>query len=486
MVFSSSVFLFLFLPIALAGYVLAGPRLRNSFLLAISLFFYAWGETFYVLVMLGSILVNYAFGLAIARWRESPHARRIMGGAVVVNLGMLIWFKYANFLADNLGALLVACGGRPLALDPIHLPIGISFFTFQAMTYVVDVYRRHAEVQRNPMHVALYISLFPQLIAGPIVRYGDIARQLVRRVVTLDRFASGVSRFVVGLGKKMLIANVVSEQVDLIFALPASDWTAGLAWLGAGYYALQIYFDFSGYSDMAIGLGRMFGFEFLENFNYPYVARSIQEFWRRWHISLSTWFRDYLYIPLGGSRGGRGRTFLNLLIVFLLCGLWHGARWNFLVWGLFHGAFLVAERAIGPRRPWAVLRPLGHLYALVTVLIGWVLFRADSLAQALAFLAAMAGFGEGDGQLVYARMFITNETLVAALAGVVAATPVMPWLKARWANREAGAAAMSSRGMRLALAGWDAAHVLAVAGILLVTGMKLAAGTYNPFIYFRF
>jgi alginate O-acetyltransferase complex protein AlgI len=485
MVFSSSVFLFLFLPVVLAGHALAGPRMRNGVLLAASLFFYAWGEVFYVLVMLGSILANYGFGLALARWRAPRQARRIVGSAVALNLGMLIWFKYANFLADNLSALLVACGGSPVSLGPIHLPIGISFFTFQAMTYVVDVYRRQAEPQRNPIHVALYIALFPQLIAGPIVRYADVARQLVRRAVTLDRFASGVSRFVVGLGKKMLIANVVSEQVDLIFALPASEWTAGLAWLGAGYYALQIYFDFSGYSDMAIGLGRMFGFEFLENFNYPYIARSIQDFWRRWHISLSTWFRDYLYIPLGGSRGGRGRTYLNLLIVFLLCGLWHGARWNFLVWGLFHGAFLVVERAIGPRSPHPGLRPFGHLYALLAVVIGWVLFRADSLAQALAFLRAMAGFGEGDGQGVYARMFITHEAMVVALAGVVAATPVVPWLKSCVAERWAGGSPASGW-RRLAIAGWDMAHVLAVAGLLLGAGMKLAAGTYNPFIYFRF
>jgi len=484
MVFSSSVFLFLFLPVVLLGYLLVGRRLRNAFLLVASLFFYAWGETFFVLVMLLSVLLNYLLGLAIHHQQGRRPARTILVLAVVLNLGLLTWYKYANFLVDNLNLLLPALGLAPVNLEPVHLPIGISFFTFQAMTYVVDVYRRHAEIQRNPLNVALYIALFPQLIAGPIVRYGDVARQIITRVTTLEKFASGVSRFAVGLGKKMLIANVVSEQADQIFGLPASELTPAMAWLGVFYYALQIYFDFSGYSDMAIGLGRMFGFEFLENFNYPYISRSIQEFWRRWHISLSTWFRDYLYIPLGGSRVSRFRTYLNLLTVFFLCGLWHGASWNFVVWGLFHGVFLIGERMVGERSLPRALRPLSHLYVLLTVLISWVLFRAENLTHAVEYLGAMAGFAEGSGTVFYARMYVTHETFLVSLAGIVGATPILPFLRARIAPwLEHGSQPFVQR---LTLIFWHAAHLLAVAFILMVTAMKVAAGTYNPFIYFRF
>ncbi|MGD8365986.1 MAG: MBOAT family O-acyltransferase, partial [Desulfobacterales bacterium] len=319
MLFSSIIFLFQFLPLCLLLYFLAGKRLRNLLLLIASLVFYAWGESYYVLLMLVSILVNYLCGLMIDRYRGRQAARGFLIAAIAFNVLSISVFKYANFLVDNLNTLLSQIGAGPIELAPIHLPIGISFFTFQAMSYAVDVYRRDAPVQRNPLNIGLYIALFPQLIAGPIIRYHNIAAQLIRRRVRLDDLSYGIERFVVGLGKKVLIANQVAIIADQVFSFPYETLTPGVAWLGVLCYTLQIYFDFSGYSDMAIGLGRMFGFHFLENFNYPYISRSIREFWRRWHISLSSWFRDYLYIPLGGNHRGPLRTYLNLLIVFFLC-----------------------------------------------------------------------------------------------------------------------------------------------------------------------
>src|SRR6185436_9027443 len=313
-----------------------------------------------------------------------------------VNLASLAFFKYAGFLAANLNALLGATGLGAVPVPAVVLPIGISFFTFHAISYVVDVYRRDAVAQKGPVEAALYLLLFPQLIAGPIIRYRDIAAQLTARVVDLDGFATGVRRFVVGLGKKMLIANIVAVPADRLFALPAGELTAAHAWLAASCYTLQIYFDFSGYSDMAIGLAQLFGFRFKENFNYPYVSQSIQEFWRRWHISLSAWFRDYLYVPLGGNRVAPGRVYLNLVTVFFLCGLWHGASWTFVVWGLYHGAFLVLERLGLAAWLGRMPRALRHVYALLVVMVGWVFFRAESLSAAAGLLQAMAGFSPAD------------------------------------------------------------------------------------------
>jgi len=481
MVFSSTVFLFLFLPIVLAAYVLAPRGVKNLLLLLASLFFYAWGEGIYVLLMLASVLVNYLLGLSIGRYRSDRAARRIIFVSIVFNLGLLIVFKYANFLCDNMDALWWRMGISPLQLEPVHLPIGISFFTFQAMSYVIDVYRGQARIQKNPIDIALYISLFPQLVAGPIVRYLDVAEQIRNRTTRLNDFAEGVGRFVMGLGKKMLIANVVAAPADRIFALPADELTVGLAWLGTLCYTLQIYFDFSGYSDMAIGLGRMFGFRFLENFNFPYISQSITEFWRRWHISLSTWFRDYLYIPLGGNRGGSFRTGRNLVLVFFLCGLWHGASWNFVVWGLFHGAFLVMERSgvknlIG-RSP----RPLRHVYVMLVAMVGWVFFRAETLPQALAVLGAMAGFAAGDGATLSANHLLDNELLVVCLIGLVGSAPLIPTL-AGTANR------LLDRTTRPALLEATVLTLrnVALLVVLLASAASLSSGTYNPFIYFRF
>ncbi|MGB5708663.1 MAG: MBOAT family O-acyltransferase, partial [Arenicellales bacterium] len=343
MVFSSVLFLFLFLPVVLLLYWVIPNKWRNSFLLIVSLTFYAWGEGLFVGIMLLSIAMNYVFGLAIERGNARA-GRLWVGIAVMANLALLGVFKYANFLVENINTLFSSTGIQLITIDQIHLPIGISFFTFQAMSYVIEVHRRVMPAQTNLLNLGLYIALFPQLIAGPIVRYHDIAAQLKTRFVNAGQVAYGIERFVIGLGKKVLIANPMGAVADEIFALPPDSITATVAWTAVACYSLQIYFDFSGYSDMAIGLGRMFGFKFLENFNYPYISQSIQEFWRRWHISLSNWFRDFLYLPLGGNRRGPGRTYFNLLIVFLLCGLWHGASWNFVVWGLLHGSFLVLER----------------------------------------------------------------------------------------------------------------------------------------------
>jgi len=378
MLFSSTVFLFAFLPIVLALHLaLRNVRARNALLLAASLVFYAWGEAVYVLLLIFSIGANHLFGLWIERRRGGLGDRIALAVAIAANLLILGSFKYANFVVDNLDALLSALGVAPIELAPVQLPIGISFFTFQSITYVVDIHRRDAAAQRNPFRVGLYIAFFPQLIAGPIVRYRRIADQLVDRHPRIEDVAAGLRRFVVGLGKKVLVANTLAVPADAIFAIPVAELEPGVAWLGVVCFALQIYFDFAGYSDMAIGLGRCFGFDFPENFDWPYTSRSLREFWRRWHMSLSTFFRDYLYIPLGGNRRGATRTAVNLLLVFLLCGLWHGAAWMFVIWGLLHGFFLALERTgfgrVLSRAP-AIVQ---QFYVLSVVIGAWGVFRAD-------------------------------------------------------------------------------------------------------------
>lgn len=472
MVFSSVLFLFLFLPLVLVPYLLMPAAWRNAWLLVASLFFYAWGETGYVVLMVLSAGVNYGLGTLAAR-RGSWHAGAAVGLAVTANLALLAVLKYANFAIDNLNVALSAAGLAPLELAEIHLPIGISFFTFQAMSYVIDVYRGDAEAQPNPLDVALYIALFPQLIAGPIVRYRDVARQLLERVVTRQGFAYGVRRFVLGLGKKVLLADTLAVPADAVFGLAPSQLTPSLAWAGVICYTLQIYFDFSGYSDMAIGLGHMLGFRFRENFNYPYIARSLRDFWRRWHISLSSWFRDYLYIPLGGSRRGRRRTYLNLLTVFFLCGLWHGASWSFVLWGLFHGGFLVLERLRWGRLIASAPAWLRHVYTLGVVMVGWVLFRAETWTAAKGLLRAMAGFPAAADSVHHLGMYLDRPHWLALAVGLVAATPIARPLAAGPEN--------GSGGRLLALG------ELAVCGAIFVAcAVTLAAQTHTPFIYFRF
>jgi len=477
MVFSSEVFLFAFLPAVLGLYfAMPGARVKNGFLVLASILFYAWGGAMYVPLVLGSALVNYGFGLALSRLPgvATRERRLLVGAAVALNLAGLACFKYAGFLNDNLSFISGGAIGRNVALSQIYLPLGISFFTFHAISYVVDVYRRTSEARKNPLEVMLYFVFFPQLIAGPIIRYKDVAAQLSRRVVTVEGFAYGVRRFVVGLAKKVLIANTLGACVDHVFSTPAANVSQPLAWFALAAYTLQIYFDFSGYSDMAIGMARMFGFRFLENFDFPYVAGSVREFWQRWHISLSRWFRDYLYVPLGGNRVAPWRVYLNLVIVFFLCGLWHGAKWTFVAWGLIHGLFLVLER-IGALRRITAAPVVRHVYVLAVVMFAWVFFRADSFAYALAFLKALVVPAAAPTLMLWGAA--DHETVVAFALGCVLATPFV-------ARRVEAALRESAWRARIALGACAVPAVLAL--IFAASVSKLAAGTYNPFIYFRF
>ncbi len=485
MLFSSNVFMYLFLPLILGLYFVVPRSARNFLLLIASLFFYVWGEKLYILVLISSIILNYWMGLLIYRVSNRRAAAVALGFAVFANLGLLGVFKYSNFVVNNLNSLFLHLGISPIHLDPVHLPLGISFFTFHALSYVIDVYRREVPALTNPIDFAVYISFFPQSIAGPIVRYNDVAHQLKDRVVTLEGFADGVRRFIIGLAKKMIVANTLAFPADAIFGLPADELTWRVAWLGVICYTLQIYFDFSGYSDMAIGLAKMFGFQFKENFRYPYISQSITEFWRRWHISLSTWYRDYLYIPLGGNRFGEARTYLNLVTVFFLCGLWHGASWAFIVWGIFHGSFLVIERmGLGRllERTWL---PFRVSYAVLVVMIGWVFFKAATLTHALDYLSAMAGFGHGGGIRFSPGLYLNNQVKLVLIAAVLGCMPVVPFLIG--VQERIGSLVPRKR-----WAQWVVEPVFAFTPVvtllllLLVSAMLLAGNTYNPFIYFRF
>ena len=477
MVFSSPIFLFGFLPLALLIYYSTPSATKNAALLLISLLFYTWGEVFYLGVMLGSIFSNYIFGRLIhyAHNTHPPKSKFFLTTGIIINIALLISFKYANFITDNLNILLSQAHIPAINLAPIHLPLGISFFTFQAISYIVDVYRKEAKAQKNILDLALYISLFPQLIAGPIIRFHDITQQITSRSHTINLFASGVIKFTYGLAKKMLIANPLGEAADNIFALGSTELTMPLAWIGILSYSLQIYFDFSGYSDMAIGLGRMFGFRFQENFNYPYIATSLREFWRRWHISLSTWFRDYVYFSLGGNRVSPLKVYRNMLIVFLLTGFWHGASWSFLVWGLFHGLFLAGERAGLTKILKRAWKPLQHLYLLVVVSISWVFFRADTLPLAITYLKTL--FNIEKFQLTYFQLLqvSTTESIYAFIIGSILSTPIYTWIKQ-----------LPQQGKPLHLVLTNTARILVPTTLLLFSIFKVASSTYNPFIYFRF
>jgi alginate O-acetyltransferase complex protein AlgI len=478
MVFSSPTFLLLFLPVLLIVYLLSPGRLKNVVLLLASLFFYAWGEGYFVIVMLASIVANFIFGIVIESRRSSPIGKWLVGAAVAANLCLLISYKYANFVADNVSIVLAWAGLPEIVLAPVHLPIGISFFTFQAMSYIIDIYRGTNPAQRNPVDLALYISLFPQLVAGPIVRYHDIAKQISSREITAEDFSIGSRRFIAGFAKKMIIANPLGEVADTIFALPASDVSPEIAWLGIICYTLQIYFDFSGYSDMAIGLGRMFGFKFLENFNYPYISLSIQEFWRRWHISLSNWFRDYLYIPLGGNRVSNFRVYFNLVTVFVLCGLWHGASWNFLIWGLIHGAFLVIEKlGLGHLLGYAP-RFVRHFYVLLVVILAWVFFRVETLPDAVTFLQAMFDLSGAEKMHSDLGAYYNDSVIFAVIIGCLFSTPALPYLSDKLLAK-----LRRNAGMNPIL---DVSTIACYVCVFYLAITYLAAGTYNPFIYFRF
>lgn len=467
MVFSSMTFLWLFLPVTLAGYYLISltksQTAKNLWLLLASVFFYSAGEPKYIFLLLLSVLINYGSGLLIAGSESSARRKWVLALCVVLNLGLLGYFKYYNFMAGLLDA---AAGRELLPIKNIVLPIGISFYTFQAMSYVIDLYRGKTEVQRSFYKLVLYITFFPQLIAGPIVRYRNVAEQIDCRRVDGDKFAYGVQRFTIGLGKKVLIANTMAQAVDLIFGMDFTYLNTWIAWVGIILYALQIYYDFSGYSDMAIGLGKMFGFDFLENFNLPYISASIREFWRRWHISLSTWFREYLYIPLGGNRKGTARTYLNLLIVFFATGLWHGAGETFVVWGLFHGFFIVLERMfLGEVLEKNRFRALNHIYTLLVVLVGWVFFRADTLSQAGEYILAMFC---PRYELTYSMTeLLGRRCILTAVIGILFAG-VLP---ERFTKRIADSGAL---------------RLIYVPALLFLCFLMLASDAYNPFIYFRF
>ena len=475
MVFSSIVFIFYFLPVFLFCYYTS--PFKHGTLLFFSLFFYAYGEVIYTYVMLVSILINHAFGLWIAG-QDGRGRKLALGTGVVVNLGILVYFKYLGFFYEMAAAVAPGLMSGP---PQVHLPLGISFFTFHALSYLIDVYRRQVPVERSLIYVAVYITMFPQLVAGPIIRFHDIRDEIHNRRVSAGLFAEGIQIFVIGLAQKVLIANTVAVAADQIFALDPTGLSLPVAWLGIACYTLQIFFDFCGYSTMAIGLGLMIGFHFPLNFNYPYISQSITEFWRRWHISLSMWFRDYLYIPLGGNRAGPLITYRNLLIVFFLCGLWHGANWTFVVWGLWHGAFLVFERLGIARLLDRSVPAVRHLYTMLVVMIGWVFFRADTLEHAWTFLKAMAGTGQPSHLAPHVLQFLTPETATALVIGVVAATPVLGRLV-----RAGLDAVRSATGGRVLVGTGEALYLAGLFGLFALAVMSLAAGTYNPFIYFRF
>ena len=465
MLFSSIPFLYYFLPLVLAVYFLTPARFRNAVLLLASLIFYAWGEPKYVLLMLASILSGYGFGLLQERYRGQKGAKLVCGLSVAVSLSFLLYFKYADFFLENFNA----ATGLGVPLLRIALPIGISFYTFQIISYTVDVYRGEP-AQKNLIHLAAYVAMFPQLIAGPIVRYSDIAQQLEHRSHSTALAAEGVRRFLIGLGKKILIANQLGE---LCSVFRASDEKSVLFyWLYAVAFALHIYFDFSGYSDMAIGLGKVFGFHFLENFNYPYISASITEFWRRWHISLGTWFRDYVYIPLGGNRVGRARQLLNILVVWMLTGFWHGAAWNFVVWGLMFAVLLIMEK-LWLLKPLSKCRPLAHLYVVFFVVISFVIFNAENMGQALSDIGGL--FGAGGIPLVSAEaVYCLRSFALVLILAVLGATPLLR-------NGLVRLSQYPTAGKVL-----NALEPVTLVVLLLVMTGYLVDGSFNPFLYFRF
>lgn len=464
MVFSSMVFMCVFLPAVFVLHcILPGIRAKNALLLLASVLFYAYGEPVYIILLFISTLLNYFCACGIDRFQN--HRKGILVLAVICNLGILIVFKYTDFILGMVNSVT----GLQLPLPQIRMPIGISFFTFQAMSYVIDVYRETTRAQKNYAKVLLYISFFPQLIAGPIVKYHDVAAEIDQRTVTLDGVALGIRRFSAGLCKKVLLANTLGLVADNLFGASSGSINGAGAWLGAISYMLQIYFDFSGYSDMAIGLGWMFGFHFKENFNYPYISGTIREFWRRWHMSLSGWFLEYLYIPLGGNRKGKFRTVVNKMIVFLCTGIWHGAAVNFLFWGVYHGFFLMLEEYI----PWigkkgsAVKSFFQHVYALLVVCIGFVFFRAETMAQGCFWVRKMfTGFGWNAGAMSFALQQMTPVFLVTLAGALIACCPVKKLIsEKKWYG--------------------PVAYVCSLTGLVICI-LSLASGTYNPFIYFRF
>lgn len=470
MLFSSMIFLWLFLPLVFCSYYLIDKRFKNILLLISSIIFYAWGGVSYSLIMLSSIIINYIFALLIDKAIEDNNLKNkkiYLALCIIINLSILGYFKYTNFIISIINSL---SQNKIIELTNIVLPIGISFYTFQALSYVIDVYREHNRAQKNIFNLALYISFFPQLIAGPIVKYHDIENQILNRNESLENIFYGIKRFIYGLSKKVILANMFALSCDEILKQPTDELGTALVWCASVLYTLQIYYDFSGYSDMAIGLGRMFGFNFLENFNYPYISKSIKEFWRRWHISLSTWFKEYLYIPLGGNRKRKLFTYINLLIVFFATGLWHGASYNFILWGLFHGFFLVIERIfLGKLLEKNKLKFINHIYVIFVFVIGWVLFRADDLKHAFELYKLMFSYKES---IYTVRYFFYPQTFVCFIFGILFSglfQSIFP--KVREATFSSKVYILESVIQFI---------------LLFICIMYLVNGTYNPFIYFRF
>ena len=465
MVFSSTIFIFIFLPFILLLYYLAGKKIKNYILLIASLIFYAWGGVAYLKILIASIILNYSFGILVDKYSNREILKKaILTLCVILNLSILFYYKYYDFFIENANALF----DTNLSLKHIVLPIGISFFTFQGMSYIIDIYRGDGKVNKNPFSVALYISLFPQLVAGPIIKYKTIDKQIRSRKESIEQFSYGINRFVLGLSKKVIIADILGAMADNIFSLYEKGIDTPTAWIGAICYTFQIYYDFSGYSDMAIGLGHMFGFRFMENFNYPYISKSITEFWRRWHISLSTWFKEYLYIPLGGNR--KGNVYVNLFIVFLVTGIWHGASWTFILWGIWHGIFIVFERLI-KNKSWYINIPsiIKYLVTMFIVIIGWVLFRADNVSQAFGYLEVM--FGVNSNANLYEFTYFINKKLVLWI--VVAALGSLPFISNKLRKYN----------------GNKSFEIISTVGILILFILSIVFiinSTYSPFIYFQF
>ena len=468
MLFSSMTFIYIFLPILLLIYFLSPKKLHNTILLIASIIFYAWGEPKYLLLMFLTIIINFIGAIAIEKYES--HKKSTLITFVLLDLLFLIYFKYFDFLIVNINALFRS----NIDLVNIALPLGISFYTFQAMSYIIDVYRKEVKAQRNFFKLALYICLFPQLIAGPIVKYHDIEGQIDARIIDFEKFNTGVKRFIIGLSKKVLLANTFGLIADKVFSQDPHAFNSAIAWLGAVSYTFQIYFDFSGYSDMAIGLGLLFGFNFQENFNYPYISRSVTEFWRRWHISLSTWFKQYVYIPLGGNRDGRVKTCINLGIVFLLTGIWHGASWNFIIWGIWSAIFIIVEKWVNlkeleskPQRTY--INILRHIYCVLFFTIGWVIFRADDLKYAIHYIMNMFGCLSVKLDAAYPlTYYIDNIQIITFIVAILCSVPVFKNILKPGSTIK-----------KVAVNIW-------LFFLFILSSMSIAASTYNPFIYFRF
>lgn len=468
MVFSSLIFIFVFLPITLFAYYISKGRAKNLVLLIASLIFYAWGEPVYVVIMIFSIIFNYICGILIDKFKGmGKKDKLILISSVVINIGLLGYFKYYGFFIENINKIF----GINLEYRELPLPIGISFYTFQTMSYVIDVYLEKVNVQKDIISFGTYVTMFPQLVAGPIVKYGDIEKQLRERKETLNNFSKGIERFIIGLSKKVLLANNIGLLWSSIKSLDIKNMSTVSAWMGIGAFTLQIYFDFSGYSDMAIGLGRMFGFEFMENFDYPYISKNITEFWRRWHISLGSWFREYVYIPLGGNREGKLKQYRNIFIVWLLTGFWHGANWNFILWGLYFGVILTIEKCF--LKKWLDRQPnfVGHIYTMLIVILGWVFFEFDDMTKGMEFTRVMFGMG-GSGLFDKTCLYYLRSYALYFIVLIISCTPLPKRVASNMRTRFEG----------FSLAVQPILYII----LLLLSTAYLVNESYNPFLYFRF